>query len=240
MKIITVILGVGLVLTLAQCKKEEQDPPQIVAQIELQHFVGSEALEMDVIKYTNAAGNEFSVKRLLYYLSGIVLEDENGVRHTIDGAYYVDIEDASTLQFALDFVPQGKYKKLEFSLGLVPELNVFGNLPNTVENSAMFWPEQMGGGYHFMKLEGHYNTDSSEVAGYAMHIGTNPTRVDFEFNQGYTLDVNNISIELRMNILEWFQNPVTYDLNQGNYSMGNAALMLDLTNNGKDVFTLNP
>ena len=36
----------------------------------------------------------------------------------------------------------------------------------------MAWPDVMGGGYHFLKLEGHYKKDSL-LAGYAMHIGQN-------------------------------------------------------------------
>lgn len=220
------------------CKKESIETLPIPVEIAINHNVGELPLEMDTIKYVNAAGNSFSVNRMLYYVSGFVLTEINDTKHRMDTAFLINAEDHSTMSFVLGTLPQGEYSTISFCIGLIPELNEFGSLANTLENNAMFWPEQMGGGYHFMKLEGHYLNHDQSFSGYAMHLGTNSAQVDITLNSNFIHDSERHTLHLEMNLLEWFQTPTTYDLNDGNYSMGNEGLMTILSKNGSDVFTL--
>ena len=102
----------------------------------------------------------------------------------------------------------------------------------------MGWPDMMGGGYHFLKLEGHW-MDTGGQLGYAMHIGKNGflvkagTKASLQVLGGKT-----INRKLMMNINEWFAHPNTYNLaTDGVYSMGNAPLMKKLSENGSDVLS---
>ena len=48
------------------------------------------------------------------------------------------------------------------------------------------------------------------------------------------------TINLEMNISEWFKNPYVYDFNvDGNYSMSDSTALIKLLQNGYDVFTMN-
>jgi hypothetical protein len=102
----------------------------------------------------------------------------------------------------------------------------------------MAWPDMMGGGYHFMKLEGSY-VDSTGTYGYAMHVGKNAYLVNCTMSHHFDLNTGLNAKELVMNVNEWFKNPAIYDFNvDGNYSMGVMAAMTKLKNNGTDIFTI--
>ena len=47
----------------------------------------------------------------------------------------------------------------------------------------MAWPTAMGGGYHFMKVEGHYLDTSNTIQGFAIHLGKNNNLVNVLINQ---------------------------------------------------------
>ena len=91
-----------------------------------------------------------------------------------------------------------------------------------------------------MKFEGHFTTDHGELNGFTMHLGNDGFAVQQNWSESFLVDLQQPRVKLRMNVMEWFKNPEVYDLNQGNYSMGDAALMAKLTRNGTDVFQVIP
>jgi hypothetical protein len=103
----------------------------------------------------------------------------------------------------------------------------------------MYWPDEMGGGYHFLKFEGNYLNSDNKTKGFALHLGTNPLLIKHQkINQVIQLNKNiSDTIELNMNINKWFDGETTYNfLVDGNYSMGIISLMQKLQSNGKAVF----
>ncbi len=105
----------------------------------------------------------------------------------------------------------------------------------------MIWPVEMGGGYHFTKLEGRYKLPGNGNCGYAVHLGTNNMlMLHNKLDVSLGLKANSSdTLFLTMNINEWFTNPNTYNfLVQGNYTMGNDTLMLMLKENAKDLFKI--
>jgi hypothetical protein len=111
-------------------------------------------------------------------------------------------------------------------------------LPNTEDNIGMIWPEPMGGGYHFMKMEGKFR-DSLGLVGYALHQGTNLTGIEVSTPIRFNVDENPTGFQLTMDINEWFTNPYDYDLEiDGNYTMGDTVSMKKIAANGATVFNL--
>ncbi|MEO7080154.1 MAG: MbnP family protein, partial [Flavobacteriales bacterium] len=125
----------------------------------------------------------------------------------------------------------------ELLLGLTPTLNVTGGLPNTMDNINMAWPDPMGGGYHFIKFEGHFTTGGTS-SGYAMHIGKNDFLPHCDLPQAFTITGSGGKLLLTFNLNEVFRTPNTYDLAAGNYSMGNMGLMTQLKENCANAFTI--
>lgn len=235
------IFPVALTLVLAgACNKDDTPPPappEQVLTIMVGYNVDGAALVSSDIVYANAAGNPFSVYTLNYYLSGFSLQKMDGSWKELEDIVYLDAFNAEKNSFILKGIPAGNYKAFKLIIGLEPEINESNSLPPTVDNINMSWPDMMGGGYHFLKLEGYFKDANALTQGYAMHVGTNTFQSEAVIDQEYEINTGKDTVKLTMNIAEWFKNPNTYDFNiQGNYSMGKDSSMRKLSENGSDVF----
>jgi len=236
---LTRILFYLILLVVASCKKSEDDAPEPVItdglNIVLNHYVGGTALSSNTISYTNSAGNNYGVTRLQYYLSGFEFETMNGVVYTFNNVYYIDAFSGNASIY-IPSVPLAHYKRVKFYIGMDSLHNITDALPNTLENVNMAWPDMMGGGYHFMKLEGNYLASGS-TTGFAMHLGMNGNLVTNNFTAHFESTAADNTIQLNMDINEWFNDPYIYDFNiDGNYSMSDSAAMAKLSANGYNVF----
>jgi hypothetical protein len=231
------IIIIGLNLGLSSCKKKCKEPMHGNLHFNLRYNIDLEELHPDTIRYTNFAGNQYSVTRLEYYISGFTFRRSDGMSFYTNKAYYVDAFSATTGSINIDSIPYGHYSEVTFHIGLPPTLNISYFLPNTLENINMSWPDAMGGGYHFLKLEGKVFTSAGSL-GYAMHLGNNESLVNIKAL--ISLDINSEmnSLEANMNINEWYRDPNTYDiLVDGNHIMGNQPLMTKFAANGYNVFS---
>lgn len=231
-----------VVSILASCRKDTTESPLPVVtsgnlNITMAYRFDSSMLQTDTIKYKNAAGYKMSITRLQYYLSNFKFLNSDGSTYSFNQVCYLDAKDPNFSNIKFIGVPLGNYKGLSFTIGLDTSINKTYYLPATVENNNMEWPPAMGGGYHFMKLEGYF-VDTSGTWGYNMHLGSNGTAVAVSLaNKPFSITETTSNIQLKMNISEWFKNPSVYDFNiDGVFSMGNMAAMLKLKNNGSDVF----
>lgn len=228
-------------LLLAACRKEAPAPPAAPAPVpaawlEVAHHVDGQLLTLDSMCCTNPADVAYSVTRLHYYLSELVLIGAAGTANdTLHGPWYVDA--AANTSFPLDGLVAGHYSGARLLLGLPPALNTTGALPNTLANINMAWPGPMGGGYHFMKLEGHF-LGTGGLVGFAMHLGTDAFLPACSMPSGFSTTDQGGTIRLSFNINEVFRTPHLYDLDAGNYSMGSPVLMGQLRDNCADAFSL--
>lgn len=217
----------------AACKKEKESG---TVTFKMNYAVDGVPLDFDTIRYQNEAGNHYSVTRLEYYISNITLYKSDGSFFKSDLIQYVNARTASTNEFVLENIPNNNYTKITFNVGIDSAHNYSYSLPATSFNNNMLWPEPMGGGYHFMKLEGYFE-DGSNTPGFATHIGTNSCLVNINYPENFSVNGNNYNMNLTMNINEWYKNPEIYDFNtDGGYSMGNMMAMMKIVRNGGDIF----
>ena len=231
------IIFIWLTLMIS-CKKESITEPSSTGTINLS--IGYEAdgnsIQLDSIMYPLDSGCRISIETLHYYLSEIKLIRSDGLEVLIKNFQYVSIRKPETNVFSSGLILQGEYKGVKFNFGLDSLHNIPDGLPNSTESNNMIWPVPMGGGYHFMKFEGHF-TDSSGTFGYAMHLGKNENLFTIQLDTNFVIGDNALNIPLVMNLNEWFRNPYIYDFNiDGNYSMGSSAAMAKLKANGVDIF----
>ena len=108
----------------------------------------------------------------------------------------------------------------------------------------------LGGGYHNLQFEGNFITATSDTIGFGYHMGTarQIAGIDTTFhanhflvqlpNSGFTLS-QDATVEVQMDIAEWFNNPNTWDLNNYNAMlMTNYAAQGLMNANGASVFAL--
>ena len=246
-------LLIGLLLSISSCKKE--DTPGKVSFV-FEHKFRNSDLAKDSMIYTNAAGNPFEVNELQYFVSeftfwksgnGYSLEVENGI-------HYVDMDIPSTLNWNPEQeLPAGKYDSVSFVFGITAAKNKAGLYVNPPERD-MFWPELMGGGYHYMKMNGSWKTPAEIIEPFNLHLGIgmmtdslgNETFIQNYFSVTQKLDNCNISGKLlyrrlivTMDIESWFETPYTWDWNvTGGQIMQYQELMHKAAENGKDAFIL--
>lgn len=237
------IVWVVIVLFFAQCQKDENISHEAktgALQLRLSHSVDGQPLQFDTLLYKNASGTMYSVSQLHYYISDIIFSKNGGEQWKSDSIFYIDASQKISERTLLS-VPDGKYTQMTFNIGLSEKHNKDGHLPGTLENLNMAWPTVMGGGYHFMKLEGYYADSSGSQFGYAMHLGTNAALTQHNpIVMSITITAGNTStLNLSMNLNEWFTHPSRYDFKlDGNYTMSDTTLIKLISNNGKDVFSI--
>ncbi len=231
------MIAVLIIMAFASCKKKvEKKYSQL--KFDLNYKVDNLPLVKDTISYLNNAGDLYSVTRLEYYISDIVIHNANGDDYKSEQIQYVNAFTQSTNQLVLQAVPEGTYTSISFKIGLTAAKNISNTLTNTTENINMAWPDMMGGGYHFLKLEGHIATAAGDM-GYAMHLGTAVGLVDCTITKDIVLNTEVSTYNMTMNINEWYRSPNLYSLYvDGNHTMSSPELMTKIAANGHDVFTI--
>jgi hypothetical protein len=257
-----VILIVTILVLAVSCKEDNPEPSKPVGHISLNflHLVDGIPFQKDTMKYINAATNHYEIDQLMYFISDLTLFKSDGSKKIINewnDIHYVDIDIPSTLKWDVyDDIPAGAYDSITFVFGITKEKNksfLFVNPPEI----NMMWPEVLGGGYHYLMINGKWLDTSSFVQNFAFHMGigqlyrSDVIDVDsiYAFVQNYfnvklpnsSFSIENdqqLDIEIVMNIESWFDTPHIYDHNYwGGAIMQNQPAMQMAKENGFDVFT---
>jgi len=232
-----ILLFAFAIITITSCQKKTENTTSQL-RIDINYKVDDVPLFKDTMRYLNNAGDFYSVTRLEYYISDIVLHNANGDDYKSEQIQYVNAFTQATNQLFLDAVPNGTYTSFSCKIGLTAAKNLSNTLPNTSENVNMAWPDMMGGGYHFLKLEGHIATAAGDM-GYAMHLGTDVGLVNCSVNKDIVISREIPNYLLTMNINEWYRSPNLYSIYfDGNHTMSSPALMTKIAANGYNIFTI--
>ena len=252
MKFNLIILAFTLVFV--ACEKDNDDNISPVTAVNFKFIHKWEETEVsnsdfNSIQFTNAYGNELSIERLRYLISKIKLTKNTGEVITIDEYNLVDLEDANSLNFSTNqTVAVGSYSDISFVFGFTNEDNTDGTYADL--NSAT-WnvPAMLGGGYHYMQMDGKYINNLNVESGYNYHAiravdnpGSNPTFPQdtfFEVSLGEITLTGATEITIAMNIAQWFKQPNTWNLNEYNQMlMPNSTAQILMYQNGQNVFNL--
>ena len=219
--------------------------------LQIRYSVNDGPLVCDTLSYVNEAGNHFMINEIQWFLSHIELQDSEG-QWTAFGdegdCYYIDTNLPETHLLHSKPLPAKQYSRMRFTFGLDENDNITGRFPNPPE-SNMFWPEPLGGGYHYMKLNGKWRDDEGHLAPLNIHlgIGQNESLTEFypnHFAVALPIDLDLQSsqppiIDLTMVIDNWFRNPHRYDFSiDGTSIMQNQEAQVKLKENGSDVFII--
>ena len=251
-RILVILFG----LLAVACTKHEE---KTGIAINIGYEVNGKALVADTLCYVNEAENAFLVTEVQWFLSNIELKNEAGdwimlhqrsLSDTLDisRVFYIDTNIPESQTLHANPLPLGHYTTLRFTFGLDETDNQTG-LFNDPPESVMFWPDMLGGGYHYMKLNGKYLDAEGRLAPLAIHLGIGQNEDCTEFYQNYfnvelPIDLNvapnaENQLDLTMVIDNWFRNPNTIDFNEfGSHIMQNQTAQRLLNGNGKDVFRI--
>jgi len=229
-----------VILLFCSCDKEEENISLTLKFTHNWNGVPITNQDFNTFKFTTANGENISIERLRYLISNISLAEESANNH-----FLIDVgKNAENLIPIKDVLSNNN--KLTFTFGLTDSENIDGSYQDL--NSVNFnVPGMLGGGYHYMQFDGKYKDTNNQDANFNYHViravdTSDPTNLKFE-DTSFTVDLgiieikNNTTIEISMNIAEWFTNPNTWDLNVLNtVLMHNFEAQKQMSANGKTVF----
>ena len=219
------------------CSRSDDDIGEVT--INFNHTIDGTELVREDLLYTNAAGNVYSLSRLEYIISDIALETAGGKRTHISPFHYRNAFSESTRNTTAR-VAGGEYTRLLFTFGINGTRNQTSSLPNLDHFNNMAWPAPMGGGYHYMRMEGLFQGDEGEAA-FLTHTGPAGGE-DYSFDVSLPLSLyiagESLEVEVIMNLNEWYDSPTIYDFNNRGGIMSNAEAQLILQTNGATVFSV--
>jgi len=209
--------------------------------------------------YTNAAGNVYQVNEVKYFISNLYLQKTNNEWVKISqngGIRYVDLAYPNSLTWNLTDIKKGDYKGISFVFGLNEVENRSNRFVNSPEKD-FFWPAVLGGGYHYLQINGKWKAPDGNLKNMNFHTGigqlykNNVIAIDsiyaFIHNYFYVSLLVNFAVEsnkttklnLTMNIDKWFSTPIAYDHNYfGSGIMQNQQAQEIIRQNGKNVFSV--
>ncbi|WP_417236726.1 MbnP family protein [Bizionia paragorgiae] len=206
------------------------------------------AADFNTVKFANENSDSLSIERLRYVISDLTFTREHGEQLIIEGHHLIDVSEDTGLVYSPELeIPTGLYTNVSFTFGLNNEYNAQNHLDlNSVSFNV---PEMLGGGYHYMQMDGKFIAASGEEVGYNYHSiravdnpGPNPT---FPQDTFFTVDLgainldNNATFEVKMDISEWYKNPNLWDLNEWHtVLMPNSEAQILMRENGQSVFSL--
>ncbi len=180
--------------------------------------------DFDLLQYFNANGEQMSISKLVYLISDVTFVSLSTGEIFDAGDYnLIDVRQGTNLSFTPDIeIPEGEYL-VSFTFGFDDEDNQDG-IYQDLNSADGGWnvPMMLGGGYHYMRLEGKFIDNTTTEMNYAYHAirannaSTTPITLQdtsFVVDLGQITIGSSTSIEIKMNVAEWFKNPNQWDLN---------------------------
>lgn len=198
--------------------------------------------------YHNAIGTTYQICQIQYFISNVAIHTNNGWIQD-STIRYIDIDIPSTLtQVFTTSAKAFTIDSVRFTFGIPDEQNTSFIFRNAPEN-RMFWPESLGGGYHYMKLNIAYKNQQDSLAFFNCHLGKgivqNKESTYYQDNSfSITLPCSiqkekrkTATINISMDVNEWFK-PNIIDFNKYHGIMDNHPVMNTICNNGKKAFSI--
>ncbi len=182
----SITLFFATALLLIACSKNIDEPDYneenlASLSIEFDNIVGGQKLILNNVNYINAAGENYNIQLLQYYISNIKIKKADGTEYVVpqDSSYFLITEGDAETRFARVRVPEGDYVEVSFILG-VDSLRSTMDIskrtgvldPAGGMDGGMYWG--WNSGYIFFKMEGtspHAPTDPTGNHKYRYHIG---------------------------------------------------------------------
>lgn len=201
------------------------------------------------IQYFTENNDELSIEKLRYLISKVTFHKSNGEAIVLDGYSLVDV----TNNTDPTYIPStqltvGTYSNVSFTFGFDNDDNIDGAYAD-LNSTSWGVPTMLGGGYHFMQLEGKFIDNVATETGYAYHTikavdNSDPDNLIFQdtfftVNLGEVIIRENAGIEVKMNIAEWFKNPNLWNLNdKHSMLMPDFNAQVEMYENGQTVFSI--
>lgn len=246
---IKLLLILSLSFGAISCSSDDDEPiKQITVKLKFTHDWDNELVtqeEYNQFLFENKLSVKMSISKLRYLISRINLINSANDTIKFEGYKLADVSNSDSLIHELpQTVSEGLYQ-LSFTFGFTDEDNV-SEIYTDLNTANWSVPDTLGGGYHFMQLEGQYKDSIGTAHPYLFHtisaFNTSTSEkkdTSFSVNIGTIQLKNNATVEIKMDVAEWFKTPHTWDIKTLNTDlMSNFEAQEMMSDNGKNVFSL--
>lgn len=175
---ICLLLSLGLIgsMLLNSCRTIVDPPEPVVPayasmKIKVSNEVSGQPASLGPMNFKNAAGNDYSVDLLKYYLSNFTLIRKDKSELKLNQYVLINADDPSTWNFSIDSVLNGDYESLRFYVGVDSARNHTGAQDGALDPvNGMIWTWKTG--YIFFKHEGNFKDDTGATRHLVYHLGT--------------------------------------------------------------------
>jgi len=148
-------------------------------------------------QYINAAGNILTFEKsrpIEYFISDLKINTVSLPAGNNLNIHYINSDSAYSTFLFTHRIPKRNFNTISFTFGIDStknKSNLFSNPPQ----KDMFWPENMGGGYHHMKMDGKWrNAGGITDQGFGLHLGDlKKTVYDTTWTQSVVSGLDSIS-----------------------------------------------
>jgi hypothetical protein len=228
--------------SLLSCKRDNIVPDNVSGKltIRFENNIDGQTITPNELKYTNAAGNIYSVSTLRYYISNIQLIRESG--NSLVSLNNYDLIDAFDDNFSSTDpvnIPYGRYTKMKFMLGIDRVRNHSGAQDGDLDPiHGMIWTWNTG--YIFMKHEGNFVKSTGDTSVCQYHLGTDTASAMVEIPIDLTVDKESAVMKIRFNLNNMYNSPVV-NFNERtimhSLSADDIPWILKLSSNASDAFS---
>ncbi|GHU86355.1 hypothetical protein FACS1894153_3270 [Bacteroidia bacterium] len=244
MKKIAYILVIPIILLLTSCSDEGNG----FVRLNFQYKWGVDTVLFNSNKEYQTIDNILvSSDNVEFFISEIKLYSSKRTVSFKPEIVYFSLDSVYSSKLFTWSVMEGTYNKLEFVFGIPIAKNTSNSFVRSPEKD-MFWPDVIGGGYHFLKFDGKWrNNTSEELKPFNIHIGNYFDTIVHEQSFSIYLDINaKIEKEVVKNIniicdlKRWLETPYKWDFSEyPNGIMELPEAMDKIKANGRGVFTSN-
>jgi|TARA_B110000037_G_scaffold79714_1_gene95092 hypothetical protein len=187
------------------------DMPQVTLSIDLLYSGSSIDIDQEI---TRNDGRKFITETFRFYLSNIVLVDDNNQETTLADILLMNFDQSDTLYSSASSytVSYGNYTKLKMDLGVAPELNATDPVIYEPRHPLSIYSQMHWGWttkYIFCKMDGRFNDGGGVFngaffyhAGFDVYYKTIPT-IELDLPVGFGVDGD---INLQIDLYELFNN----------------------------------
>jgi hypothetical protein len=190
--------------------------------------------------YANAAGQQFNVLHLKYYVSNFILINQDGSEYAVQGKYQLINEDDihATGYVHLEGIPNGSYIGVRFMMGVDSPMVASGNQDGDLDPSlGMYWSATNG--YKAFSMTGNSNVAAAPSYSYEVGGYTALRVINLSFNGTViTVDGSNKPVKphIYADLLEVFKNPVNIDFNNLSVVNSPGSGSVTIADNYADMF----
>lgn len=249
---ISALLLTAFCISFTACKKDEVPPGDTddhsgtgSLRVNMVPVFGDSLLDLNTEAYVTANGDTLTVSMFKFYVSNIVLTDDEGGTYAVPESYFlVNAADPSSQMLTLSDIPGGHYTNITFLIGVDSARNVSGTQSGALDPShGMFWT--WSSGYIMAKLEGTSPQSTASMNAVTYHIGgfsgansgLRTVSIPLSTSASVTTSGNPL-VTIEADAAQWFDAPNVIDIATHSGTMMPGALSVMMADNYSGMFQL--